>query len=88
MRKLNLYLGEKTGAKSVDETLALLKKVLPSEMSELYGQKPSQASSRIGYEFNETVDSSDKNIFQLYLVDYDSSANYGDQNSLQLLDRF
>lgn len=88
MRKLNLYLGEKTGAKSVDETLALLKKVLPSEMSELYGQKPSQASSRVGYEFNETVDSSDKNIFQLYLVDYDSSANYGDQNSLQLLDRF
>lgn len=37
MRKLKLYLGEKTGAKSVDETLALLKKVLPSEMSELYG---------------------------------------------------
>jgi hypothetical protein len=82
MRKLNFYLGEKTGVKSVDETLALVKKVLPSEMSELYGQKPSHASSRVGYEFNETVDFSDKNTFQLYLVDYDSSANYGDQNFL------
>jgi hypothetical protein len=88
MRKLNLYLGEKTEAKSMDETLALLKRVLPSEMSEIYGQRPSQASSRIGYEFNETVDFSDKNTFQLYLVDYDSSSNYGGANSLQLLDRF
>lgn len=88
MKKLNFYLDSKTEAKPIDETLALLKRLYPSELNQQYGKKVTQFDHLMRYEFNEMVDLSEKNTFQLYLIDYDSSENYGDKNSLTLLDRF
>jgi hypothetical protein len=52
MKKFNFYLDSKTEAKTIDETLALLKKLYPSEMTEQYGIKISQFGHLMSYEFN------------------------------------